>query len=100
MANKGRAEAGKALEAARVAEAEAASHRATAAQKQKQIAELEDIYGVSKTLVTVSGKVCRVHMCDTSLYASVLLQVSPLGSGVESRETETTSGRGLDYMPY
>ena len=41
MANKGRAEAGKALEAARVAETEAASHRATAAQKQKQIAELE-----------------------------------------------------------
>ena len=42
MANKGRAEAGKALEAARVAETEAASHRPTAAQKQKQIAELED----------------------------------------------------------
>ena len=41
QANKGRAEAGKALEAARVAETEAASHRATAAQKQKQIAELE-----------------------------------------------------------
>ena len=42
MANKGRAEAGKALEAARVAETEAASHRPTAAQKQKQIAELEE----------------------------------------------------------
>ena len=42
MANKGRAEAGKALEAARVAETEAASHRAMAAQKQKQIAELEE----------------------------------------------------------
>ena len=37
-------------------------------------------------------------MCDTSIRPSVLLQVSPLGSGVESRETETTSGRGLDYM--
>ena len=42
MANKGRAEASKALEAARVAETEAALHRATAAQKQKQIAELEE----------------------------------------------------------
>eukprot|EP00964_Phaeocystis_antarctica_P089591 scaffold57191_cov64-Phaeocystis_antarctica.AAC.6 len=42
MANKGRAEAGKALEAARVAETEAASQRPTAAQKQKQIAELEE----------------------------------------------------------
>eukprot|EP00964_Phaeocystis_antarctica_P110804 scaffold75148_cov61-Phaeocystis_antarctica.AAC.1 len=39
---RGRAEAGKALEAARVAETEAASHRATPAQKQKQIAELEE----------------------------------------------------------
>ena len=35
MANKGRAEAGKALEAARVVETEVASHRATAAQKQQ-----------------------------------------------------------------
>ena len=64
------------LEAARVAEAEAASHRATAAQKQKQIAELEDIYGVSKTLVTVSGKVCRVHMCDTSIRLRAAASVS------------------------
>ena len=42
MGNKGRAEAVKALEAARAAETGAASHRATAAQKQQQIAELEE----------------------------------------------------------
>ena len=42
MGNKGRAEAGIALEAARAAETDAASHRATAAQKQQQIAELEE----------------------------------------------------------
>ena len=42
MGNKGRAEAVKALEAARAAETGAASHRATAAQRQQQIAELEE----------------------------------------------------------
>ena len=39
---RGRAEAVKALEAARVAQTEAASHRATPAQKQKQTAELDE----------------------------------------------------------
>ena len=38
---KGQVEGGKALQAARAAEKDAASHRPTAAQKQQQIAELE-----------------------------------------------------------
>ena len=37
---KGQVEGGKALQAARAAEKDAASHRAMAAQKQQQIAEL------------------------------------------------------------
>ena len=39
---KGQVEGGKALQAARAAELDAASHRPTAAQKQQQIAELEE----------------------------------------------------------
>ena len=39
---KGQVEGGKALQAARAAEIDAASHRPTAAQKQQQIAELEE----------------------------------------------------------
>ena len=39
---KGQVEGGKALRAARAAEIDAASHRPTAAQKQQQIAELEE----------------------------------------------------------
>ena len=39
---KGQVEGGKVLQAARAAELDAASHRPTAAQKQQQIAELEE----------------------------------------------------------
>lgn len=69
---KGQVEGGKALRAARAAEIDAASHRPTAAQKQQQIAELEEraeLFGdpVKQSAQAKYIKEIRNSTCDENL---------------------------------